>query len=327
MASSVSLYSSSPPSAISFGGRREEGHYSRQKTAPHQGTPTVRGGLSSLLGGIGSGKGIVGSSDNVDSGTSTSGSSMYHVTDVAYTREFVGGAGVAIPATSGLRFKDRSPATVLYGFGSSTKSSASPSGLLPREGSGGHARAVEQIQSWKRISIQSERPLPITERIGVEPRRPALQRVGFEVRKCDSTETTSFRLGDDGDMDYSSAILTRDQFVGVESREGPLIDYCHPTALTGHESSRTEQQDIEKARENLGRIMDKSVPNGISTSPPLWKDLSPSQCLERDQDLLVTAQSIHSVFYDPLVRKAFSVAATAHQGQVGSISARVKAAL
>ena len=247
---------------------------------------------------------------------STSGSSMYHVMDVAYTREFVGSAGVAIPATSGLRYKDRSPATVLYGFGSSTKSSASPSGLVSREGSGGHTRAVEQIQSWKRMSIQSERPVAIAERSGAEARRPALQRVGFVVPKCEETMAPSFRLGDDGDMEFSNAILTRDQFVRAESREGPFFDYCHPMAVPEDVSSRTEKQEIEKAREKLGRIMDQSVPSGVASSPPIWRDMSPSQCAERDQELLLSAQKTHSIFHDPLVRKAFSVAATAHQGQV-----------
>eukprot|EP00271_Cylindrocystis_brebissonii_P015659 TRINITY_DN38610_c0_g1_i1.p1 TRINITY_DN38610_c0_g1~~TRINITY_DN38610_c0_g1_i1.p1 ORF type:complete len:956 (+),score=136.67 TRINITY_DN38610_c0_g1_i1:160-3027(+) len=85
---------------------------------------------------------------------------------------------------------------------------------------------------------------------------------------------------------------------------------------------RQKNKDVELARMRLSKLVEKTadVPGmeggAWETSVLPGRNGRGIAMTEDDEELLQEAQSRHAVFADPLVKKAFAVAASAHHGQV-----------
>eukprot|EP00850_Spirogloea_muscicola_P011948 SM000076S21769 [mRNA] locus=s76:172377:176127:- [translate_table: standard] len=85
-------------------------------------------------------------------------------------------------------------------------------------------------------------------------------------------------------------------------------------ARSGDSPPQVHITDVSAARDRLLRLLEQDDPQSILVeSPPFSPAKDPA---ERDQLRLMDAQRRHAIFNDPLVIKAFNVAASAHQGQV-----------
>lgn len=336
MAATVALYSSSPPSAVITGSARNTGNcdaeldFGRRSCNNQQNNRRIRGGLSSLFGSNGSNFGETYEVSVISSSASYCSPAQSDSTLISSRDSFdVRSSGaVNIPTVSSLRVKDRSPVSVLNGFNCSRNSSP-PLSTVTWEGSTSGLPPLDShnIALRRRPSLSAERPLVV----GGSDKHFFLGERSASAVDCGGSvlQNFGFCVGNDGGMENFRGVssATSDATGGGDtmafpqswrkktasevpvsslgfdllSRDSKMMEKDFGSLLKQSEGSEKNKL-LENAREQLKRMVEKST----DTEPVILDD----------QQLLYEVQKKHSVFYDPLVKMAFNVASSAHQGQV-----------
>eukprot|EP00897_Mesotaenium_endlicherianum_P007448 jgi/Mesen1/6731/ME000344S06006 len=327
-ASAMALYSTSPPSfsttrhVVAHSAPSVELDFGRRGLASHP--RAARGGLSSLFG--------KGSQSHDCATLSTSQGSGDFRGDIGVGGGRAGGCcpAVNIPASSSSHLKERSPASVLLGVSSGRSSSSSPLGArMAWENSGSIGLPASEIMSTsarRRSSMSTDQTQPRSRSVGFQLGGDGGDSLPSESRALAAPSkgyVTSFSpLGADRveglNADIELQLRADDVFshtelgTGFEALGAQLDTSSHLVGL----ETRVDSWNYLTTQDRMLRMVESSqdIPT-LAESPPR----NPGVSLSADEEYgqyLVDAQAKHPMFHDPLVKKAFSVAAAAHQGQI-----------
>eukprot|EP00245_Coleochaete_scutata_P002771 TRINITY_DN13867_c0_g1_i1.p1 TRINITY_DN13867_c0_g1~~TRINITY_DN13867_c0_g1_i1.p1 ORF type:complete len:832 (-),score=153.56 TRINITY_DN13867_c0_g1_i1:703-3198(-) len=316
MDSTMSLYSRSPPMFSGFAVHPSQPSpscatsCSLEVVAPVvSASGPVRGGLSYLLSGS---KGLASTSGN-DCGDSFSGPASVGGRSIAQTDMFIMAGPkdsyecrsepVSIASTSGMRMRERSPVSVLLGGSSARSSFSSPiSSLITWEGN-----ATVPTFDSNMVPTGRKRGSSVTRN---DVKAPFLTTVGF-------------RLGGDGDVAALQLIAPQVDVNTAKLRPRELAqgDVAYDTCFFKPHAEEG-QADV---RSNMAMFAQSS--GGLPSASGLYSGASHSQRVLDDDpwlhsmdrtavQLYMDALSRHEILKNPVVKKAFSIAARAYHGQI-----------
>jgi hypothetical protein len=277
--------------------------------------PPVKGGLSSLFSNNSSRpphQPSFSASDVLDSVGSQQGSCQSEVNCGLRPSEGLDSRSVAvnIPKSSSLKFKERSPVSVIQGPVACSSNYGSP---LSAWESAGTSSGISQVErgSRRRSSFSD-----------VAERRPVSRSLGFEVgNNSSSISSRSISISSRGDHYHQSSLKGCRT---VDPRT--VLSSSAPLRVEGFDSGarhskmgilstlQSEAPGMMEAREEILSLAEHV--NGVSSANMEEALMSSKSAPMSAEELLKYAQAKHKVFCDPCVVKAFRMAEEAHNGQV-----------
>lgn len=291
MANSVTMLSSSPPSSMILNRSGNSRDLDCEVGRKNSHTPSrMLGGLSSVFLNSTKSAQFAGAYFPDFCDLAVRNSFLDNVSSISGSRDSVGFSVAAV---------SRSSNPVAHSLNSARQISSLQTSSVPH-----HVAGSEKCSSLSNRSRFSE------------VFKPAVRKVGFQVEKS-STQVNAMAVSEPptspSGMPWKPSgllSLASDGDLLSEPKESELIEdiFWKRSLLDDSSSLRSAQQKLNELSELVETVSERRI--GSS----LFKDFGLEAA---EKELLAKAQKLHANFSDPLVKKAFAVAASAHRGQVG----------